>query len=233
MNGRDGWHLPWGGAGDVASPFDKTVIDKTSCFATESSPLSLPPFSKNIQPFVNSFQIPLKYDKKAGKQNLQHDFYMKTDSITTQNALDENSLGFWRDFYASNHVKVARTPETCSKICFPAFLSYLSGIWKEFTNGWIFFENGGHKNFSVVSDSAGIGSWLCWKWSFWGFLMLHTARIDFCEAYFALESALGQQTEPWNVLRGFGWLSLVISASFPPFRNRLIVTNREMLHLVL
>ena len=57
-----------GGAGDVASPFDKTVLDKTSCFATGSSPLSLPLFSKNIQPFVNSFQIPLKYDKKAGKQ---------------------------------------------------------------------------------------------------------------------------------------------------------------------
>ena len=29
---------------------------------------SLPPFSKTIQPFVNSFQIPLKYDKKVGKQ---------------------------------------------------------------------------------------------------------------------------------------------------------------------
>ena len=116
------------GAGDVASPFDKTVLDKTSCFATGSSPLSPPLFSKNIQTFVDSFQIQLKYDKKAGKQNLQHDFYMKTDSITTQNALDENSLGFWRDFYASNHVKVTRTPETCSKICFPAFLSYLSGI---------------------------------------------------------------------------------------------------------
>ena len=116
------------GAGDVASPFDKTVIDKTSCFATGSLPLSPPLFSKNIQPFVNSFQIPLKYDKKVRKQNFQHDFYMKTDSITTQNALGENSLGFWRDFYASNHVKVARTPETCSKNLFPTFLSYLNGI---------------------------------------------------------------------------------------------------------
>ena len=96
---------------------------------------------------------------KAGKQFFQHDFYMKTDSITTQNALDENSLGFWRDFYASNHVKVTRTPETCSKICFLTFLSYLSGIWKEFTNGWIVFEKSGGENFSVVSDFAGIGSW--------------------------------------------------------------------------
>ena len=221
------------GAGDVASPFDKTVIDKTSCFATESSPLLWPPHFKLPGGILIKNETKLNQPLKVEKQFFQHDFYMKTDSITTQNALGENSLGFWRDFYASNHVKVARTPETCSKNLFPTFLSYLSGIWKEFTNGWIFFENGGHKNFSVVSDSAGIGSWLCWKWSFWGFLMLHTARIDFCEAYFALESALGQQTEPWNVLRGFGWLSLVISASFPPFRNRLIVTNREMLHLVL
>ena len=161
-----------------------------------------PPFSKNIQPFVNSFQIPLKYDKKAGKQNLQHDFYMKTDSITTQNALDENSLGFWRDFYASNHVKVTRTPETCSKICFLTFLSYLSGIWKEFTNGWIVFEKSGRENFSVVSDFAGIGSWALLE-----MVILEVSYAPHCSnrllwTYFTLESALGQQTEQWNVLRG-------------------------------
>ena len=222
-----------GGAGDVASPFDKTVIDKTSCFATGSSPLSLPLFSKNIQPFVNSFQIPLKYDKKAGKQNLQHDFYMKTDSITTQNALDENSLGFWRDFYASNHVKVTRTPETCSKNCFLTFLSYLSGIWKEFTNGWIVFEKSGRENFSVVSDFAGIGSWAllemvilevsyaphCSNRLLWGLFYLRKRSR-------ATNRAMKRFERENQGLDGWGW-------SFPPFRNRLIVTNREMLHLVL
>ena len=202
------------GAGDVASPFDKTVIDKTSCFATESSPLLWPPHFKLPGGILIKNETKLNQPLEVEINFFQHDFYMKTDSITTQNALGENSLGFWRDFYASNHVKVARTPETCSKNLFPLFYHTWVESERNLQTVGYSLKTVVTKTFQLSQILLGLEVGLCWKLSFWGFLMLHTARIDFCEAYFALESALGQQTEQWNVLRGFGWLSLVISGHF-------------------